>query len=231
MTRTGDKTLIIACGALSHEVVELIRINRWNHLELTCLPAYWHHQPQRIPAGLRRKIRENRGRYRKIYVMYGDCGTAGAVDAVVREGGAERIQGPHCFSFLMGNEDFRTHTDNEITTFYLTDFFCRYFDRFVWEALGLDRRDDMADFVFGNYRKVLYMAQTDSPELRQKAREIAGRLKLEYEYRFTGYGDMESAMQRIPVAASWRPPLFPPDRPGKLPGGCTAVPAAGLLVR
>lgn len=200
MTQTKDKTLIIACGALSHEVVELIRVNDWSHLELACLPAYWHHQPQRIPEGLRRKIRENRDRYRKIYVLYGDCGTAGMIDAVVNEEGAERIRGPHCFSFLMGNDDFKAYTENEITTFYLTDFFCQYFDKFVWEALGLDRRDDMVDFVFGNYEKVVFMAQTDSPELRQKAKEIAGRLKLKYEYKFTGYGDMETAMRQIPVA-------------------------------
>ena len=147
MPKISQKTLIIACGALSHEIVDLIRINCWNHIALTCLPAYWHHVPQRIPEGLRKKIRQNRDKYKNIYVMYGDCGTWGAIDAVVAEEGAERIEGPHCFSFLMGNDHFDAYSENEITTFYLTDFFCRYFDKFVWEALGLNRRDDMVDFV------------------------------------------------------------------------------------
>ncbi len=195
MMQAKDKTLIIACGALSHELVELIRVNHWNHLELTCLPAYWHHQPQRIPEGIRKKIRENRDQYKKIYIMYGDCGTAGYIDAVADEEGVERIAGPHCFSFLMGNDAFEEYSRDEITTFYLTDFFCQYFDRFVWEALGLDRRDDMVDFVFANYEKVVFMAQTDNPELRRKAEEIASRLKLKYEYRYTGYGDMEKMMR------------------------------------
>ena len=192
-------TLIIACGALSHEIVELIRINGWTHLSLTCLPAVWHHQPTKIPEGLRKKIRENRDQYHHIYVMYGDCGTAGKVDEVIEEEGAERIAGPHCFSFLMGNEAFEKYTENDITTFYLSDFFCQYFDKFVWEALGLDRRDDMADFVFGNYKKVIYIAQTDNQALREKAQEIAKRLKLDYEYRYTGYGDMEKQMAQIKV--------------------------------
>ncbi len=202
MSNINHQTLIIACGALSHEIVDLIRINRWNHIELTCLPAYWHHVPQRIPEGLRKKIRQNRDKYKNIYVMYGDCGTWGAIDAVVAEEGVERIEGPHCFSFLMGNKQFDQYSEHEITTFYLTDFFCRYFDKFVWEALGLNRRDDMVDFVFGNYRKVVYLAQTDNADLRHKAEEIAKRLKLEYEYRFTGYGDMEKVMNQIPVVVS-----------------------------
>lgn len=200
MLETSEKTLIIACGALSHEIVELIRINNWTHLELTCLPAYWHHTPDKIPEGLRTKIRRNRHQYQNIYVMYGDCGTWGQIDAVCAEEGAERIEGPHCFSFLMGNEDFQQYTKNEITTFYLTDFFCQYFEKFVWESLGLNRRDDMVDFVFGNYKKLIYIAQTDSAELRKKAERIATRLKLEYEYRYTGYGDMESGLAAIPVS-------------------------------
>jgi hypothetical protein len=197
-----EKTLIIACGALSHEIVELIRVNNWSHLELTCLPAYWHHVPDRIPSGLRKKIRESRGKYKHIYVMYGDCGTWGKIDEVVDEEGVERIEGPHCFSFLMGNSDFDEYSESDITTFYLSDFFCKYFEKFVWEALGLDRRDDMVDFVFGNYKKVVYMAQTDDQELREKAESIAVRLKLDYEYRFTGYGDMEKVMQQIPVVVN-----------------------------
>jgi len=199
MSETSSKTLIIACGALSHEIVGLIRFNNWTHLELTCLPAYWHHTPDKIPEGLRNKIRQNRDLYQKIYVMYGDCGTWGQVDAVCREEGAERIEGPHCFSFLMGNKDFDQYTENDITTFYLTDFFCRYFDKFVWESLGLDRREDMVDFVFGNYKKLIYIAQTDDAELRKQAEGIARRLKLEYEYRFTGYGDMENEMAALTV--------------------------------
>ena len=189
------KTLVIACGALSHEILALIRLNGWQHLELTCLPGVWHHTPDRIPMGLKKKIRETRDQYEEIYVMYGDCGTAGGIDRVLEEEGVQRIDGPHCFSFLMGNQAFADLGSDEIATFYLTDFFCRHFEKFIWEALGLDRRDDMVDFVFEHYRKLVFLAQTKDPALKSKAQDIACRLKLEFEYRFTGYGDMATVIR------------------------------------
>ncbi|NKB61315.1 MAG: DUF1638 domain-containing protein [Gammaproteobacteria bacterium] len=198
-TNNKHKTLIIACGALSHEIFALIKTNQWSHLAVTCLPAHYHHRPALIPEALRKKIRQNRDQYPNIYVMYGDCGTGGLLDKVLEDEQVSRIDGPHCFSFFSGNKQFDEWSGDEITTFYLTDFFCRYFETFVWEALGLDRRDDMAEFVFGNYKKVVFIAQTENPELQAKAKQIAKRLKLEYEYRFTGYGDMRSSLASLPV--------------------------------
>ena len=53
--------------------------------DVTCLPAQLHNRPERIPEAIRRKIRENRARYDEILVVYGDCGTGGALDAVLAE--------------------------------------------------------------------------------------------------------------------------------------------------
>ena len=134
--------------------------------------------------------------YEKIFVVYGDCGTAGALDRVLHEeGGIERIAGPHCFSFFWGNEDFAKHGEDEISTFYLTDFFCRSFETFVWQAFGLDRHQSMVEFVFANYEKLVYMPQSDDPVLEKKARTIAKRLGLAYQRRFVGYGDLQSAIR------------------------------------
>ena len=98
------------------------------------------------------------------------------------------------FLYVMGNETFAERAEDEISTFYLTDYFCRHFERFVWQALGLDRRADMVDFVFGNYTKLVFMPQVDDAALEEKARDIAQRLDLAYEYRFCGYGDLESSI-------------------------------------
>ena len=193
--------MLIACGALAREVVQLIELNGWRHLDVTCLPAKLHHAPQLIPEAVRGKIRAARGRYDKIYVVYGDCGTGGLLDRVLEEeGGIERIGGPHCFSFFAGNAAFEAAADINMTTFFLTDFFCRHFDKFVWQAIGLDRRADMVSFVFGNYEKLVYLAQTRDPTLEAKARDVAGRLGLEYEQRFAGYGDLAAFMGSIPSA-------------------------------
>jgi len=196
--RGRGSTLLIACGALGSEIIDLIEMNGWCHLDVTCLPAKLHHQPQLIPEKIRQKIRTNRSRYKKIYVLYGDCGTGGLLDKVLEEeGGIERIPGPHCFSFFKGNADFAKSAEDEISTFYLTDYFCRHFEKFVWEALGLDRRDDMAAFVFGHYTKLVFMPQVKDDALERKARAIARRLRLDYEYQFCGYGDLETSMSRL----------------------------------
>ena len=193
----GD-TLLIACGALGREIIDLIEMNGWRHLDVTCLPAKLHHQPQKIPEQIRQKIRAHRSRYKKIFVLYGDCGTGGLLDKVLEEeGDVERIPGPHCFSFFRGNEAFSRLMEDEIGSFYLTDFFCRHFETFVWEALGLDRRDDMAAFVFGHYTKLVFMPQVKDEALERKAREIACRLGLDYEYQFCGYGDLATSMMRL----------------------------------
>ena len=196
--RGRGSTLLIACGALAGDIVDLIEMNGWRHLDVACLPAKLHHDPQRIPEAIRRKIRANKDRYRKIYVLYGDCGTGGLLDKVLaEEGDIERIPGPHCFSFFRGNAAFAKAADDEITTFYLTDYFCRHFETFVWKALGLDRREDMVDFVFGNYTKLVFMPQVKDEVLEQKARAIAKRLGLAYEYHFCGYGDLETSMAAL----------------------------------
>jgi len=192
-------TLLIACGALGREIVDLIERNKWRHLDVTCVDAYLHHTPHRIPEAVREKIRRNRDRYQRMFVIYGDCGTGGELDRVLAEEGVERIEGPHCFSFFEGNRRFEELAEDDVTTFFLTDFFCRHFDRFVWQALGLDRRDDMVGFVFANYQKLVYLAQTRDPALEARARNCAERLGLEYEYRFVGYGDLSTYMGAIPV--------------------------------
>lgn len=188
-------TLLIACGALAREIVDLIERNNWRHLDVICLPAKLHHAPKLIAEAVRSKLQDNRAKYEKIYVLYGDCGTGGELDQVLaEEGNVERIPGPHCFSFLAGNEAFAATSEDDLTTFFLTDYFCRHFEKFVWQAIGLDRRADMVQFVFGNYRKLVYLAQTRDVHLETSARQIAARLGLEYEYRFVGYGDLETFM-------------------------------------
>lgn len=200
--RGRGTTLLIACGALANDIIRLIEQNRWQHLDVTCLPAKLHHNPVLIPEAIREKIRAARDGYEKIYVLYGDCGTGGLLDQVLaEEGGIERIPGPHCFSFFTGNERFAAHAEDDIKTFYLTDYFCRHFEKFVWEALGLDRRADMAEFVFGNYEKLVFMPQTRDEALEQKAKAIAAKLGLDYDYRFCGYGDMENFMSPSPPRA------------------------------
>lgn len=186
--------LIIACGALAREIVALIRANQWQHMTVQCLPAEWHNTPDKIPDGVRNKIRAARGRFARIFVAYADCGTGGQLDQVLKEEGVERIPGAHCYEFFAGAKTFAELADAEPGTFYLTDFLAQHFDRLIYRGLGLDRHPQLMSDYFGNYRKLVYLAQIEEPRLLAKAQEAAKYLGLEFEYRFSGYGDLARAL-------------------------------------
>jgi hypothetical protein len=184
------RTLLIACGALARETLAAIEANGLRHVEVTCISALLHNRPERIPAAVRAKIREHRASYDRILVLYADCGTGGGLDRVLAEEGVERIGGPHCYAFYAGQEAFEELADAEPGTFYLTDFLTRQFDTLVIEGLGLDRHPELLSMYFGNYRRLVYLAQTADEELQAAARAAAERLGLAYEYRFTGLGEL-----------------------------------------
>ncbi|MCY7306442.1 MAG: DUF1638 domain-containing protein [Rhodoferax sp.] len=189
-------TLVIACGALAHEIVALRRINQWPHLEVQCLPAELHNRPEKIPAAVRAKIQANRGRFASMFVAYADCGTGGLLDVVLQEEQVERLPGAHCYEFFAGSAAFAELADAEPGTFYLTDFLATHFERLVMHGLGINRHPELLPMYFGNYRRLVYLAQRETPEMLQAARAAAGRLGLEFEYRFTGYGELAHGLRR-----------------------------------
>jgi hypothetical protein len=191
------RVLLIACGALAHEILALKRTNGWDHLDLQCLPANLHLWPDRIPAAVEQAVTVHRTTYETIFIVYADCGTGGLLQEKCRELGVEMVEGPHCYSFFEGNAAFAAKAEDEFTAFYLTDFLVRQFDAFVWRPMGLDRHPELRDMYFGNYTKLVYQAQTDDPALDAKARDCAARLGLAYERRVTGYGDLVPALARI----------------------------------
>ncbi len=188
---SARRTLVIACGALAREVLALDLA--W--VDVTCLPASLHNRPERIPEAMRTCIRANRAAYDAILCLYGDCGTGGALDDVLREEGAERIAGAHCYAFFVGEAAFAALAEEEPGTFYLTDFLARHFDALVVRGLGLDRFPQLRDAYFGAYRRVLHLAQFDDPVTAAKARSAAERLGLAYERRFTGLGGIGAFLE------------------------------------
>jgi hypothetical protein len=192
----GGRILLVACGALAHEILALKRMNGWNHLDLQCLPANLHLWPDRIPDAVEAAVIAQRDAYDSVFVVYADCGTGGLLQARCAALGVEMIEGPHCYAFFEGTAGFVERAETEFTAFYLTDFLVRQFDAFVWRPMGLDRHPQLRDMLFGNYTKLVYQAQTEDPALDAKARDCAARLGLDYERRFTGYGDLAEALAK-----------------------------------
>jgi hypothetical protein len=203
--RAGPRrTLVIACGALAREIVHLQR-GPLAHIDVTCLPANLHNRPERIPAEMRRKIRESRASYAEILCLYADCGTGGELDRVLGEEGVTRIEGAHCYEFFAGADNFAAMMEEEPGTFFLTDFLVRHFDRLVITGLGLDRFPQLRDDYFGNYRRLVYLAQFDDDELTGRAQAAAVRLGLAFERRLTGLGGLGTFLARLGEAAPTSP--------------------------
>ena len=196
LTPTGEgRVLLLACGALAHEIIALKKTHGWDHLDLQCLPAIFHNHPEKITPAIEDAVTKYRANYASIFVVYADCGTGGQLFEKCTELGVSMVEGPHCYSFFETNAAFEAR--DEMTAFYLTDFLVRQFEAFVWEPLGLDRHPALRDMYFGNYTKLVYQAQTDNADLQAKAASCATRLGLDYEYRFTGYGDLETSLAQL----------------------------------
>lgn len=192
---TGQgRVLLIACGALAREILALKAANGWAHLDLTCLPANLHLYPDKIADAVEEAVLKHQKDYENIFVVYADCGTGGQLQSRCDALGVKMVRGPHCYAFFEGLDRFAEIAEDEFTAFYLTDFLVRQFDAFVWKPMGLDRHPELRDMIFGNYTKLVYQAQTNDPELSEKAQDCAARLGLEYERRFTGYGDLETVL-------------------------------------
>jgi hypothetical protein len=201
----GQGMLIIACGALAHEITALRRANGWDELDVSCLPAELHNRPEKIPAAVRALIHASRDRYGSIFVAYGDCGTGGLLDEVLREEGVERIPGAHCYEFFATGPVFAALAEAEPGTFYLTDFLLRHFERLVIRGLGLDRYPELNSMYFGNYRKLVYLAQAPKPNSEEQARAIATRMGLKFEVHRTGYGTLGTTLTAAVTRSDARP--------------------------
>jgi len=182
---------LIACGALARELLLLIDQCPPGAVELTCLPASWHNHPERILPGIRTKVAAARRAGKRVAVVYGDCGTGGQLDAYLDAEQIDRIPGPHCYEMYLGKAGFAAEMDRELGTFFLTDYMVRHFERIIMKGMGLRRHPALREIYFGQYKRLLYLAQTNDPGLLAKAREAADELGLAFDWRATGFGDFK----------------------------------------
>ena len=194
--------LVIGCGALARELVELTRRAGLPAMDLTCLPALLHNRPEQIPAHVAARIRRaRRDGYDRIFVAYADCGTGGLLDTVLDEEGVARLEGAHCYEVYAGRAAFAALHDEEPGTFYLTDYLVRNFDRLVVRGLGIDRHPELLPIYFGNYRRLVYLAQVDDADLATRAQAAADRLGLTFERRLVGLGELATSLAMFAKAA------------------------------
>lgn len=184
----------IICGALAREVLAITRQYNWP-VDVYGIPAIDHMVPERIAPDVERKFRAIREKYDHVLVVYGDCGSRGALDDFLNRHDLDRIDGPHCYE-MYGGRLFEELMAEEPGTFFLTDFLVRGFRGTIWRGLGLDRYPELRDEYFRNYRRIVYLTQTRDEELREKAQGVAETLGLPLEIRHTGYGSLEQRLRQ-----------------------------------
>ena len=188
--------LIIGCGAIAHEVREIIELNNWDNVRLQCLNADLHNTPKILPKKIKEAIDTNLNDYSKIFLAYADCGTGGLIDFILKDYDIERLDGAHCYEFYSGSSVFKELSEKEIGTFYLTDFLVKNFDRLVVDGLGIQKYPALKEEYFKNYKNVVYLAQKQDNVLESKARECADYLNLEFSVLFTGLNNLENQLNK-----------------------------------
>ena len=185
-------TALIVCGALAREVLAIKEKHGWD-AEVFGIPVLLHNRPEKIPPAVLARIQQLKDQYARLIVIYGDCGTSGSLDQVLLEQGVQRVAGPHCYE-MYADGSFNELMRQQPGTFFLTDYLVGSFDHLVLEGLGIDRNPQLRDDYFGNYTRVVYLAQRNDPALKVKAHWAADQIGLPLEIRHTGYGLLEQRL-------------------------------------
>ena len=188
-------TCLIICGALAREVLALKERHHWA-VEVVAVPATFHMIPARIAPAVEKRIVDLRDRYDRLLVVYGDCGTGGALDAMLDRLGVERIAGPHCYEWYAGGL-FQALMDEEPGSYFVTDFMVRQFDTLILKSMGLDRFPQLKEDYFGNYQRLVYLVQKPDPALMEQAKAASTYLGLPLEIRATGYNFLEARLLEL----------------------------------
>jgi Protein of unknown function (DUF1638) len=191
----ATRVAVVACGALAADVRKIARRRQWP-IDVHPVPALLHNRPERIPPAVEAEIERLSRSYDRVAVAYGDCGTYGALDAVLSRSGIRRLEGAHCYD-LFARDEVRDALDEEPGTYFLTDFLARTFEHTVMRELGLDRRPELRDDYFGHYKRVLWLAQRPTLGTKLAAERAAAAIGLPLEVREVGDAGLERALESL----------------------------------
>lgn len=176
---------VVACGAIATHIAS---IQERYELDLTIypLPPLLHNSPQKIAGEVDSLLNKIKPVHDRCVVAYADCGTYGALDAVIETHQVARLGGNHCYDIFAGQNEIKKIMDATPGTYFLTDFLVKSFRRSVVVELGLDKRPELRDDYFKNYEQVIWLAQNPTPELEAEARAAAQLIGLPLEIRVVG---------------------------------------------
>ncbi|MFI0446312.1 DUF1638 domain-containing protein [Actinomadura sp. 6N118] len=186
----------MACGALAPHIAE-IRTRRGWPVDIHALAPLLHNHPDRIPAAVEDQVSLLRFSYNRVAVAYADCGTYGALDEVCKRLNVRRLNGSHCYEIFAGPGSWEALLNEEPGTYVLTDFLVRSFRQTVIAQLGLDHHPELHPDYFRHYRRVVWLAQSPTPELRAAAEAAAASLRLPLTVLPVGTQGLEAELESL----------------------------------
>lgn len=191
------RPLVLACGALVAELRAVLKANDLtDQVEVRYLPANLHNRPDHIVPALRTLLDEiDPLGQRPVLIGYADCGTGGGLDRLLAEmPRLQRLPGNHCYEFFASTAVFEAMQDDELGTFYLTDFLAKHFDALMWQGLGLDKHPELLPMYFEHYTRVVLISQSTDETVIAAAQAAAERLGLRFEHRHVGLAPFAQAV-------------------------------------
>ncbi len=113
-------------------------------------------------------------------MVYGDCGTSGALDQLLEKRGVSRIPGPHCYEMYAG-ASFTSLTHDRAGTYFITDYLVRHWETTVLADTDPKWRDSYTATMFAGFERMVYLQQEPNEALERKAEEIAKSVDLPLE--------------------------------------------------
>ncbi|MDA2962983.1 MAG: DUF1638 domain-containing protein [Actinomycetota bacterium] len=187
---------IVACGALATHIAEIVT-QRSLDVTIYPLPPLLHNRPEKIAAEVDALLHEIKDKHLRCAVAYADCGTYGALDAVIDSHNVKRLDGNHCYDIFAGKAEIERLMAQDAGTYFLTDFLVKSFHRSVIVELGLDKYPHLRDDYFKNYRRVIWLAQNRTPELEKAAIDAAAEINLPLEIQAAGYEGLTTQVLKL----------------------------------
>ena len=189
--KTTNITRIIACAVFKTALEYLQMEKRYPNLHLTYLPSQLHLRPLELKNRLLKEIASAHKRNERVICLYANCSPD--IDGFCQEQGVIKVPGHYCYEMLLGSERFKRLIDETAGTYFIEIDLILHFEEYCVEPLEL-HDEEMRQFCFKHYHKLLYIRQPSDPDLLLQANAVAKFLELSLDVNDADYSHLEKKL-------------------------------------
>ena len=167
---------------------------RYPGLRLTYLPSSLHLRPKELARYLRKEITLAQRRNERVVCLYGDCFPS--IADYCQRRGVVKVSGHYCWEMLLGSERFGQFIDEMAGTYFVEKDLILNFEEYCMRPLEL-HDEEMRQYCFQHYRRLLYLRQPSDPDLMPKASQVAEFLGLSLDISDADYSHLEKILTEL----------------------------------